>query len=60
MELDIKVLLPIVLLQGVFFIYCVLTMKKNQVKYLPKWLWGILCLNTLGAILFLVLGRKDD
>lgn len=60
MTLDIKILLPIILLQGAFFIYCILTMRKSQVKYLPKWLWGILCLNTVGSIAFLVLGRKDD
>ncbi|MBE6050370.1 MAG: hypothetical protein E7214_06855 [Clostridium sp.] len=60
MELDIKMALPILLLQGVFSVYCILTMRKNEVKVLPKWLWGVLCLNTLGAVVFLIFGRKDD
>lgn len=57
---NLPIILPIIILQISLAIYCIFQVVKNPVKYLPKWLWGILCLNTLGAIVFLILGRTDD
>lgn len=57
--MDMTILLPILLLQGVFFIYCVNIIVKNSVKYLPKLIWTILCVNTLGCIIFLLVGKGE-
>lgn len=59
MELDFKLLLPILVLQTIFFIYCVSIIVKKPVKFIPKWAWAILCLNTVGCIAFLILGRDE-
>ncbi len=53
-------ILPLVILQGIFFIYCLMIIVNKPVRFLPKWLWGILCLNTLGCILFLTFGRGEE
>ncbi|GAA0084033.1 hypothetical protein UT300007_04720 [Clostridium sp. CTA-7] len=60
MTMDFKLLLPILILQAIFFIYCVSIIVKNPVKFIPKWAWGILCLNAIGCIAFLILGRDEE
>lgn len=56
----LMMLIPLLLLQALLAIFCIFKIFKGSVKYLPKWLWAILCLNTLGAIVFLILGRGDE
>lgn len=60
MNIDYKLLIPIVVLQAIFSIYCIIIIAKNPVKLMPKWLWGILCLNTLGCVVFLILGKDEE
>ena len=35
--------------------------RREQVKYFPKWLWAIiiLLLNFIGPIIYLVIGREE-
>ena len=41
-----------------FDVYCWLNLAHaNAVRYLPKWVWAIVCLHPLGGILYLVFGR---
>ena len=52
------VLLGVVLLA--FVVYCWVDLARaEQVRYLPKWLWVIVCLISIpvGGILYLVLGK---
>ena len=60
MEIDFTLLIPIIILQVIFSIYCFMIIGKNSVKFIPKWAWTILCLNTIGCIAFLILGRKQE
>lgn len=60
MDIDFKLLIPIIILQAIFSIYCFMIIRKNSVKFIPKWAWAILCLNTVGCIAFLILGRGED
>ena len=52
------VLLGVVLLA--FVVYCWVNLARaEQVRYLPKWLWAIVCLISipLGGILYLAFGK---
>lgn len=60
MNIEITFLLPILILQVIFSIYCFLIIAKNPVKFIPKWAWAILCINTIGCIAFLILGRNEE
>lgn len=60
MDIDFTLLIPILILQVIFSIYCFITIAKNSVKFIPKWAWAILCFNTIGCIAFLILGRKEE
>lgn len=60
MSIDFTYVIPLLILEVIFFVYCLVKIIKNPVKYLPKWLWVILCLNVLGCILFLILGRSEE
>ena len=53
------VILLVVVLVG-FVVYCWVDLARaKQVRYLPKWLWAIVCLISipLGGILYLVFGK---
>ncbi|GKU24247.1 PLDc N-terminal domain-containing protein [Clostridium folliculivorans] len=60
MNIDLTILMPVLLLQVIFSIFCFVKLIKNPAKHLPKWLWAILCLNTLGCILYLALGKDEE
>ena len=36
--------------------------RREQVKYFPKWLWAIIILliNFIGPIIYLVIGREES
>lgn len=59
-SINLVTLLPVLILQLVFSLFCIYKVATESVKYLPKWAWIILSLNTVGAILFLILGRGDE
>ena len=54
---------PVILLGFVllgFVVYCWVDLARaKQVRYLPKWLWAIVCLISipLGGIVYLVFGK---
>jgi hypothetical protein len=55
--------LPIlVLLVAVgFTVYCLIDIARaDSVRYLPKWLWVVICLMSepLGGIIYLIVGRS--
>jgi hypothetical protein len=60
MNIDFTILLPVILLQTIFTIFCFVKLVKNPAKHLPKWLWGILFFNTLGCILYLAIGKGEE
>jgi hypothetical protein len=53
-------LIPIVLVAVGFVIYCLVDVwRAEEVRYLPRWAWAIVCLISvpLGGIVYLVFGR---
>lgn len=56
----ILMLLPVIILQLIFSLFCIIKIYKGNVKYLPKWLWILLCLGTVGCIIYLIIGKGDE
>ena len=56
----IYLLIPIGLIQLGLQIYCIIDIYKKGVRNLNEIAWTIICLNLIGAIVYLLLGRKDE
>lgn len=56
----LKLLAPLILLEFALKIFCLISLKKDKVKYLPKigWVLVIVIINTFGPISYLIFGRK--
>ena len=52
-------LTPLIVLALAFVIYCVFDVSRNEVRYLPKWAWIVICLVSipLGGVVYLLIGR---
>jgi hypothetical protein len=53
-------LVPLIVLAAGFAVFCLVDLARaEEVRYLPKWAWAIVCLISvpLGGIFYLVLGR---
>ena len=55
-------LAPILLLGLAFVIWCWVDISRNEVRYLPKWLWAIICVISIpvGGIVYLLVGRNNS
>jgi hypothetical protein len=52
---------PLLLLALAFVVYCWVDIYRNDVEYLPKWLWALIVLISIpiGGIVYLVVGRTN-
>jgi hypothetical protein len=52
---------PILVLLLAFVIWCWIDISKNEVRYLPKWLWAIIVAASvpMGGIIYLLVGRES-
>jgi Phospholipase_D-nuclease N-terminal len=54
-------LVPLLLVILAFVIFCVVDVARAQrVRYLPRWLWVVICLISMpwGGIAYLVFGKE--
>lgn len=58
--MPIEALLPLLLLVVAFVGYCLYDLQRSEVRYLPRWAWGVLCVISVpvGGILYLTVGRE--
>lgn len=56
----LKLLAPFIILEVALKIFCLVSLKKDKVKYLPKigWVLVIVLINTFGSIAYLIFGRQ--
>jgi len=56
----VAALVPLVLLALAFVGYCWFDLSRNEVRYLPKWAWAVICAGSVpvGGIVYLLLGRE--
>ena len=52
--------LPLAVLAVAFVGYCLFDVSRSEVRYLPKWVWVVVCLLSvpLGGIVYLLVGRE--
>ncbi|MCP3999050.1 MAG: PLDc_N domain-containing protein [bacterium] len=45
-----------------FVVWCWVDISRNEVRYLPKWLWAVICIISIpiGAIVYLLVGRDTS
>ncbi len=55
-------LAPLFILLLAFVVWCWVDISRNEVRYLPKWLWAIICVISipLGGIVYLLVGRQSS
>lgn len=55
-------LAPFVLLGIAFAGYCLYDLSRTEVRYLPKWVWALVCVMSIpaGGIIYLLIGRRHD
>ena len=53
---------PVIVLLIAFVVFCIVDITRHDVKYLPKWLWIVICLVSipLGGIIYLLIGRAHS
>lgn len=58
----IKLFAPIIIIELVLVGFCLYRLKKDTVKFLPKWAWAliIICIQLIGGIAFLLIGRERE
>ncbi len=56
----LAVLAPVIVIGVGFVVFCLVDVTRaRKVRYLPKWVWALICLVSvpLGGIIYLSLGR---
>lgn len=59
MDINYAALVPIVVLALGFIVFCLVDIARHDVKYIPKWVWALICCVSvpMGGIVYLLLGR---
>jgi hypothetical protein len=55
-------IIPIAVIGLAFVIFCLFDVfRRPRVKYLPRWLWAIICCISIpiGGIIYLIVGRAS-
>jgi hypothetical protein len=52
---------PIIIVALAFVVWCWVDIAKQEVRYLPKWLWAIIVTLSvpMGGIIYLLVGRES-
>ena len=61
-EIPWAALTPVFVVLAAFVIFCWVDISRNDVRYLPKWAWAIICVISIpvGGIVYLLIGRDHD
>jgi len=58
----LKLFAPVIILQFALMAFCLYKLRKDKVKYLPKWGWFLIIIffNLIGPIIYLLIGRERE
>lgn len=61
MDIPWAALAPVIVLALGFVVYCWVDIARNEVRYLPKWAWALICFLSvpLGGVFYLLIGRDQ-
>jgi hypothetical protein len=57
----VAALIPIIVMAVGFEVFCLVdVVRAEEVRYLPRWAWAVICLISipLGGIAYLIVGRS--
>lgn len=59
MDIPWAALAPLIVVAVGFVVYCLVDLARHEVRYLPKWVWALICIVSvpLGGIVYLLVGR---
>lgn len=59
MDINYAALAPVIILAVGFVVFCLVDIARHDVKYVPKWVWVVICCASvpLGGIIYLLVGR---
>lgn len=62
MEVNWAAVAPLILVAAAFVGFCLYDIARHDVRYLPKWVWVVICLVSipLGGIVYLLIGREPS
>lgn len=58
----LKLISPLIVFQLALMIFCLYRIRKDEVRFLPKWAWVLIVIfiNTVGPIVYIAFGRERD
>jgi hypothetical protein len=59
----IPLIAPLLIIEIILLVVALVDLiRREQVKYFPKWLWAIiiLLLNLIGPVVYLIIGREES
>jgi hypothetical protein len=58
----LQLIAPILVIQFILIVFCLFKLRKDTVKFIPKWAWALVIIfgNTVGPIIYLIIGRERD
>jgi hypothetical protein len=59
-QVPVAAIAPLAVAALAFVAYCLFDLTRNQVRYLPKWVWAVICVVSIpvGGIVYLLVGRR--
>ncbi len=59
LDINWAAIAPLIVLAVGFVVFCLVDIARHDVKYLPKWVWAIICCFSIpiGGIVYLLIGR---
>jgi hypothetical protein len=59
-DVPFAALAPLALLALGFVAYCWYDLSRSEVRYLPKWVWALICVASVpaGGIVYLLVGKE--
>ncbi len=59
-QVPVAAIAPLAVAAVAFVAYCLFDLARHPVKYLPKWVWAIICVVSIpvGGIIYLLVGRQ--
>jgi hypothetical protein len=60
MDIPLAAIVPVLVFALGFVAFCLVDLARSEVRHLPKWAWGIICVITvpLGGVVYLLVGRE--
>lgn len=62
MDINWAAIAPLIVAALAFVGFCLYDISRHEVRYLPKWVWAVICCASIpvGGIVYLLIGREPS